>query len=56
MRSNIFDVLNTGWIAVGILCSVQDIIVLGKALTDWSARSLEIMQKTEEVELCREDK
>lgn len=43
MGSNIFDVLNTDWITVGILCSVQDTIILGKTLTNWSARSLEIM-------------
>lgn len=48
MGSNIFDVLNTGWIAVGILCSVQDTIILGRTSTNWSARSLEVMHKTEE--------
>lgn len=56
MGSNIFDVLNTSEITVGILCSVQDTIILGKALTNWSARSLEIMSQTEEVGLCSLEK
>lgn len=42
MGSNIFDVLNTGQITVGILCSVQDTVILEKALTNCGARSLEM--------------
>lgn len=52
MGSHIFDVLNTDWITVRRLFSVQDTIILGKSLTSWRARSLEIMLKTEEVGLC----
>ena len=52
MGSHIFDVLNTDWITVRRLFSVQDTIILGKTLTSWRARSLEIMLKTEEVGLC----
>lgn len=56
MGSNIFDVLNTGWITVGILCSVQDTVILEKTLTDCSARSLEMVWKTEEVGPCSLEK
>ena len=52
MSSHILDVLNTDWITVRRLFSVQDTIILGKTLTSWRARSLEIMLKTEEVGLC----
>ena len=56
MGSHIFDVLNTDWITVGRLFSVQDTIILGKTPTSWRARSLEIMLKTEEVGLCSLEK
>lgn len=43
MGSHIFDVLNTGQTTVGILFSVQDTMILRKALTNWRDRSLEII-------------